>query len=92
MPVPRGWGIDRPIGNHTLRRTCGRLMHYAGVPLEDIAEALGHADVKTTMRYLGLTVDDLSRAQEATLSYLDRVRNGMEGSPMRIEPLIRIRD
>ena len=67
-------------------------MYYAGVPLEDNTEAFGHADIKTTMRYLGLTVDDLSKAQEATLSYLDRVRNGIKGSPMRIEPLIRIRD
>jgi integrase/recombinase XerD len=85
-------GITRPVGNHTLRRTCGRLMHYAGVPLVDIAEAFGHSDVKTTMRYLGLTVDDLSRAQEKTLSFLDQVRNGMKSSPVKLEPLIRVRD
>jgi len=90
--VARRAGIDRSIGNHTLRRTCGRLMHYAGVPLVDIAEAFGHADTRTTMRYLGLTIDDLSKAQKATLSYLDQVRNGMQGSQMRIEPLIRVRD
>lgn len=85
-------GITRPVGNHTLRRTCGRLMYYAGVPLEDIAEAFGHADVKTTMRYLGLAVDDLFKAQERTLSYLDQVRNGMKGTPVRLEPLLRVRD
>lgn len=90
--VARRAGITRPIGNHTLRRTCGRLMHYAGVPLEDIAEAFGHSDVKTTTRYLGLTIDDLSKAQERTLSYLDRVRNGMMSSPVKVEPLIRVRD
>jgi len=90
--VARRAGITRPIGNHTLRRTCGRLMHYAGVPLVDIAEAFGHSDVKTTMRYLGLTIDDLSKAQERTLSYLDRVRNGMMSSPVKVEPLIRVRD
>ena len=90
--VARRAGITRPIGNHTLRRTCSRLMHYAGVPLVDIAEAFGHSDVKTTMRYLGLTIDDLSKAQERTLSYLDRVRNGMMSSPVKVEPLIRVRD
>jgi len=62
------------------------------VPLEDIAETFGHADVKTTMRYLGLTVDDLSKAQERTLSYLDQVRNEMKGTPVRLEPLLRVRD
>lgn len=64
----------------------------AGVPLVDIAEAFGHSDVKTTMRYLGLTIDDLSRAQATTLSYLDQVRNGMRGSKMKLEPLIRVVD
>jgi len=62
------------------------------VPLVDIAEAFGHSDVKTTMRYLCLTIDDPSRAQERTLSYLDQVRNGMKGTPVRLEPLLRVRD
>ncbi len=57
-----------------LRRTCGRLMYSAGVPLADISAQLGHADIKTTIRYLGLTVDDLAKAQEKTLNYLEQVR------------------
>jgi integrase len=46
--VAKRAGFTKPIGNHTLRRTCGRLMYYAGVPLEVIAEAFGHADIKQT--------------------------------------------
>jgi integrase/recombinase XerD len=63
-------GIDRPVTNHTLRRTGGRLAFYAGVSLEEICEGMGHSNTKQTIRYLGLQVDDLKRAQEKIYQYL----------------------
>jgi hypothetical protein len=60
-------------------------MHYAGVPLVDIAKAYGHAHTKQTIRYIGLTVDDLLKAQATTLTSLDQLRNGMKGSPVKLE-------
>ena len=53
-------GIERSVSNHTLRRTCARMWYRAGVPLATISSLLGHADVKTTVKYLGLTMDDLN--------------------------------
>jgi site-specific recombinase XerD len=42
---------------HDLRRTFARLGYDAGVPVEQISKLLGHADVKTTMLYLGIDID-----------------------------------
>ncbi|MEM2943695.1 MAG: site-specific integrase [Methanomassiliicoccales archaeon] len=77
--VAKRCGIDRPVSNHTLRRTCGRNLHLAGVSIEEIASLLGHSDTKQTMEYLGLTIDDLKRAHELGYSYLKAVeKNGIE--------------
>ncbi|MDH7509374.1 MAG: site-specific integrase [Methanomassiliicoccales archaeon] len=76
-------GIDRPVSNHTLRRTCGRNLHYAGVAIEEIAALFGHADTKQTMEYLGLTVEDLRKAQEKGYSFLREVRKGVRTSPLQ---------
>lgn len=73
-------GISRPVSNHTLRRTAGRNQHYAGVPIEEISAQFGHADVRMTMRYLGLRIEDLTRAQEKTSMFLEEVRKRMEAS------------
>lgn len=42
---------------HDLRRTFARLGYDAGVPVEQISRLLGHADVRTTMLYLGIDID-----------------------------------
>jgi len=50
--------IDIPeLDSHDLRRTYARLGYNAGVPVEQISKLLGHADVKTTMLYLGIDID-----------------------------------
>jgi integrase len=38
---------------HDLRRTCARLCREAGGDIEQIQFMLGHADLRTTQRYLG---------------------------------------
>lgn len=75
------------VSNHVLRRTGARMMYLAGVDMEDISAMLGHADTKTTMLYIGLTVEDLRRARERTSDYLDQVRARMMSMP---QPLIEI--
>jgi integrase len=45
-----GLGEVRP---HDLRRTCARAMRAAGASLEQIQYTLGHANIQTTMRYIG---------------------------------------
>mgnify|MGYP000869326502 CR=1 FL=1 len=71
-------GIGRKIGNHTLRRTGARLAHFAGVPLVEIMAGLGHASEKETIKYLGLTVLELGKAQRKVYDYLEIIRAKME--------------
>lgn len=42
---------------HDLRRSMAKLMHKAGVELTQIQLILGHADLMTTKRYLGLDLE-----------------------------------
>jgi integrase/recombinase XerD len=57
------------FSNHDLRRTCGRMMYRAGVPIEIIARKFGHTDTRTTMKYLGLDFEDLSAAESLYAKY-----------------------
>lgn len=44
-------GLDKRISPHSLRHTFVTLAREAGVPLEDVQDAAGHADPRTTRRY-----------------------------------------
>ena len=57
-----GVGAIRP---HDLRRTCAKQMRAGGAKIEQISVTLGHADIKTTERYLG-TALELDPGQAAT--------------------------
>jgi site-specific recombinase XerD len=46
---------------HRLRHTFACDMVRAGLPLPALQRLLGHADVETTMRYVGLSADDVHR-------------------------------
>ena len=46
------------LGPHDLRRTFARNAYDNGAPLPAIQAALGHADLQTTMRYIGLADPD----------------------------------
>ncbi len=43
------------VGAHDLRRTYAKLAHKGGSGLDQIQLSLGHASIKTTERYLGVT-------------------------------------
>jgi integrase/recombinase XerD len=70
--------------NHTLRRTYGRMLWLAGVPLETIMDLLGHSDTKTTILYLGLNMDDKADAMtklgqyQAAVTYSKEQNTGKE--------------
>ena len=52
-------GIKENIGTHTLRKTWGYHSYNAGAPLEVIQAALNHTSPKDTLRYIGITQDDV---------------------------------
>jgi len=52
-------------GHHTLRRTGGRLLWLAGVPIETIASVMGHESTDTTLQYIGVNLGDQIEAFEA---------------------------
>lgn len=47
---------------HTLRRTFGRLLWLAGVPVVTIAKILGHSSTEQTLSYIGANLDDMATA------------------------------
>jgi len=71
------------FSHHTMRRTCGRMMYFAGVRIEEIANFLGHSDTRTTLLYLGLKAQDTTNALERLARYQKAVKipeNGIFGT------------
>ncbi len=60
-------GFD--FSNHTLRRTFGRTLYRAGIPIETISKLYGHDDTQTTIRYLGIDLDDMGSALAKMYEY-----------------------
>lgn len=58
--------------NHTLRRTCGRMLYRSGVEIATISKILGHEDSKTTIKYLGLNLDDMQSAWGKLDTYMQK--------------------
>lgn len=83
------------FSNHTLRRTCGRMMHRSGSPIEEIAKILGHSDPKTTMLYLGLDIQDMSETMARLATYQKAVKipgSGILGDSQQKDGPCGIRD
>ena len=58
-----GWiasiGLDpRFLGTHSLRRTKATLIHRRTGNLRAVQLLLGHTKIESTVRYLGIEVDD----------------------------------
>lgn len=58
----RSLGFNERFHFHCLRHTFITTLIKAGMNLNFVKEMAGHSDVKTTMNYIHITADDLSRA------------------------------
>lgn len=54
-----GVGISDNIGTHTLRKTWAYHAYKAGVDIALIQQALNHSAPSVTLRYIGITQDDI---------------------------------
>lgn len=52
------------IRNHDLRTTEGRVLHCAGVHIEEIVTIFGLKDTKTTLHFHGLYKEDVGKAMQ----------------------------
>jgi integrase len=53
------------IGTHTLRKTFGYRLYDNGVNITRIMTVLGHSSEKETLRYIGVTADEIAEAYES---------------------------
>jgi integrase len=80
----------RPITLHEARHTYASLMAAAGVPLEDVADYMGHSTVEVTRKlYRHLYPDSRRRAADALEAFLEslpkRLRGSRRGSPLPLK-------
>lgn len=64
---------DLQFTNHTLRRTFGRTSYHAGATIESISKLLGHEDLITTLKYLGINMDDMKTAITLHGEYQEKI-------------------
>ncbi|HRR45219.1 MAG TPA: site-specific integrase, partial [Mesotoga sp.] len=53
-------GLDEGIGTHTLRKTFGYHLYKKGVALDYIQKMLNHSSPAITLRYIGITQEQLN--------------------------------
>lgn len=61
-------GIKERVGNigtHSLRKTFGYRLYQNGVNITRIMAILGHSSEADTLRYIGVTADEIAEAYEA---------------------------
>ena len=75
-PIRKAIGFR--FSNHTLRRTFGRRLFHAGVPIETIAKFLGHESTVETLKYLGINLDDMDEGMSKLAQY-DRIKSCNRG-------------
>jgi hypothetical protein len=52
-------------------------MYHAGAPIESISKILGHEDIVTTLKYLGINLDDMQAAMDLHGDYQKKIRMEM---------------
>ena len=78
--LARSAGIVNPITPHSMRASFITLNRIAGVPLEDVQDAAGHADPRTTRRY-DRARNNLDRSPSYTLAaFLSEQRGPKPGN------------
>ena len=69
--IVKGWvrsiGLDEPrYGTHSMRRTKASLIYQRTKNLRAVQLLLGHTKIESTVRYLGVEVDDALSLAEQT--------------------------
>ena len=78
----------RFLGHHTLRRTGGRLMWLAKVPIETIASVMGHESTDMTLKYIGVNLSDQTDAFEAVRNMRIQLQKTPKIVPFRSPPVV----
>ncbi|WHX70460.1 site-specific integrase [Bacillus altitudinis] len=58
-------GINIDIGTHTLRKTFGYQLYSKGINITRIMKVFGHSSEAQTLKYIGITADEIDAAYEA---------------------------
>lgn len=66
-----GARADVKFSWHTLRRTGGRMLYKASVPIETISTIMGHSDTRMTLQYLGVNLSDQDEAMSKYKEYME---------------------
>ena len=54
-----GDSLGLSVGTHSMRKSRGKAMFDSGMPIEKISKVLNHASTGVTLRYLGITRDQV---------------------------------
>ena len=52
------------INTHSMRKSRGMAMYKDGVPVEKIAKVLNHSNTTLTLRYLGITQEEVLKTYD----------------------------
>lgn len=58
-------GVNVAVGTHTLRKTFGWQLYAKGFDITRIMEIFGHSTPAMTLKYIGITSDEIDNAYEA---------------------------
>jgi integrase len=58
-------GVNITIGTHSLRKTFGYQLHAQGIDITRVMEIFGHSTPGVTLRYIGITSEEIDAAYEA---------------------------
>ncbi len=77
-------GVHGKLSVHTLRHTAATLLRRAGVPLDRIAEVLGHAELRSTLVYAHIRPDDVAATLDTLAGVLrERTVNETEAAKVK---------
>lgn len=59
-----GDSLGLRLNTHSMRKSRGKALYDAGVPIEKIAKVLNHSDTGVTLRYLGITQESVMQTYD----------------------------
>jgi site-specific recombinase XerD len=62
--IKNGELLGLTINTHSMRKSRGMAMYQDGVPVEKIAKVLNHSNTTSTLRYLGITQEEVLKTYD----------------------------